>query len=327
MAAKIRLALVGTGKVSELHARAARRVPNLQLHGAWSQTQPNTRGFAERHGIIAYPSLEALLADDAVDAVAVLTPTPTHFGLGMKCLEAGKHLLLEKPVASAPEQFAALKQAARSAGKLCMPSHNYLYDPQLRNARRHVESGALGRVSSFWVLYNLQQEAGLVGPDILTKEVMIHHVYTMLHFVGRPKRVSAASTNVWFADGRSPDQTMAMLEHDNGVISNLWASFGATDHSSSPWHVLFKLIGTNGSFQRSWNDIYLRGQPVSGWEMGDYHDSFFNVQNHFVNHCLLGGGQPLSSLDDALDAWRIIDAIERSAASGERIEIGFEGAA
>lgn len=327
MSSTIRLALVGTGKVSDLHARAARRVPNVELRGAWSQTPENTRRFAERHDIVAYPTLGALLADDKVNAVAVLTPTPTHFRFGLQCLEAGKNVLLEKPIAGAPEQFAALKQAAAGAGKLCMPSHNYLYDPELRNAKRHLDAGELGRVSSFWILYNLQQEASLVGPDILTKEVMIHHVYTMLHFVGRPKRVSAASTNVWFEDGRSPDQTTAMLEHESGVITNLWASFGATDYSSNPWHVLFKLIGTNGSFQRSWNDIYLRGQPVSGWEMGDYHDSFFNVQNHFVNHCLLGGGEPLSTLDDALDAWRVIDAIERSAASGERIALDFAPAA
>ena len=323
MADRIRIALIGTGKVAELHARAARRVPNAELAGAWSQTASKAQDFAERHGIVFYRSLENLLSDGGVDAVAVLTTTPTHYDFARQCLEAGKHVLVEKPVAASPQQFESLQRAAAAAGRLCVPSHNYLYDPVLREAKRHVDDGELGRISSFWVIYNLQQTADLVGPDILTKEVMIHHVYTMLAFVGRPRRINAASTNVWFADGTSPDQTAAMIEHDNGVISNLWASFGATDYSSSPWTVLFKLIGTNGSFQRSWNDVYLGSQPVSGWEMGHYHDSFFHMQNHFVNQCLLAGRPPLSTLDDALDAWRVIDAIERSAASGERITLDF----
>jgi predicted dehydrogenase len=323
MTKRVRIALVGTGKVSELHARASRRVPNAQLVGVWSQTESNVQQFAERHNIVAFRSLEQLLSESSVDAVAVLTTTPTHYNFAIKCLEAGKHVLVEKPVAASQQQFETLRRTAVAVNRLCMPSHNYLYDPVLREAKQHVDDGELGRISSFWVIYNLQQTAELVGPDILTKEVMIHHVYTMLAFVGRPKRVSAASTNVWFADGISPDQTTAMIEHDSGVISNLWASFGATDYSSSPWTVIFKVIGTNGSFQRSWNDIYLRSQPVSGWEMGHYHDSFFHVQNHFVNHCLLAGEPPLSTLNDALDAWRIIEAIERSAASGERITLDF----
>src|SRR5688572_29764699 len=112
MTKRVRIALVGTGKVSELHARASRRVPNAQLVGVWSQTESNVQQFAERHNIVAFRSLEQLLSESSVDAVAVLTTTPTHYNFAIKCLEAGKHVLVEKPVAASQQQFETLRRTA-----------------------------------------------------------------------------------------------------------------------------------------------------------------------------------------------------------------------
>jgi predicted dehydrogenase len=99
MTREIRFAFIGTGGVAMLHAEAMRRVDNARLVGAWSPTPEHVAIFTTTQGIRAYRSLDELLDDRAIEAVAVLTAADSHFDLALKCLEAGKHVLVEKPVA------------------------------------------------------------------------------------------------------------------------------------------------------------------------------------------------------------------------------------
>jgi predicted dehydrogenase len=319
MTREIRFAFIGTGGVATLHAEAMRRVDNARLVGAWSPTPEHVAIFTTTQGIRAYRSLDELLDDRTIEAVAVLTAADSHLDFALKCLEAGKHVLVEKPVARSLEHIGKLKAAAGE--RLCVPSHNYIYDPRLREAKRRLEAGDFGRLSSVWMIYNQKHWKDWGSPDVLIRELMIHHAYFAIYFAGPPRAVSCSASNVFFSNGTFPDQAMAVVEHDGGVISNLWSSFGIDDFTSSPWTVFYKILGVDGGFQMSWNDSQFGSAKNPGWDKAAYHDSFYYVQDYFVNECLGKGRAPPSTMDDASEALRLTEAMMESIKRGVKVAL------
>jgi predicted dehydrogenase len=319
MAREIRFAFIGTGGVATLHAEAMRRLDNARLVGAWSPTPEHVAAFTNTYAIKAYRSLDELLDDRAIEAVAVLSSAESHFELGLRCLDAGKHILIEKPVAGSLEQIGKLKAAAGQ--RLCVPSHNYIYDPRLREAKRRLEAGDLGRLASVWMIYNQKHWKDWGSPSVLIQELMIHHAYVAIYFAGPPRAVSCTASNVFFSDSTFPDQAMAVIEHDGGIISNLWGSFGVDDFTSSPWTLFYKVLGLDGGFQMSWSDCQFGTARYPGWDKAAYRDSFYYVQEYFVDECLGKDRAPLSTMDDAAGALRVTEAMIESARSGARIAL------
>ena len=148
------VALVGTGGVAHMHAQGFAQHRNVSLVGAYSRSDEKRMGFAATYGMTPYDSIDALLADDKVDAVAILTPTPTHVDYALAAMEAGKHVLIEKPVARDTTELQKLIDAAAKADVVCMPNHNYIYSPEVQRARGYIEEGAFGKLSSLWMIYN-----------------------------------------------------------------------------------------------------------------------------------------------------------------------------
>src|SRR5262249_219666 len=159
-------------------------------------------------------------------------------------LEAGKHVLVEKPVARQVSEIQRLEQAARKAGRVCMPAHNYIYTPALERAKRLIGEGRLGKVGSLWGIYNIFHSAEIAknysGP---LREVCVHHSYSLLYLLGRPERLTATVSSVHYKELQQQDQVMIVAEMPGGAIANLWCSFSANDRANDPWTVLYKVIG------------------------------------------------------------------------------------
>ena len=94
---------------------------------------------------VSTDSLEDVLADSAVEAVAIATPAATHVDVGLACIEAGKHVMIEKPLALSSAEAEKLVAAARDADVVLMCDHTYCYTPAVRKIRALVREGALGR--------------------------------------------------------------------------------------------------------------------------------------------------------------------------------------
>ena len=317
------VALVGTGDVANLYAKAFTELPEVHYLGGFNRTADKVHAFAERHGGKAYESLDELLADEAVEAVAVTTTKENHVAPTLACLEAGKHVLLEKPVASTIAEVRALKAAADKAGRVCMPAHNYIYAPALRRAKQHLDAGDYGKVSGMWMMFNIQvgEDWGhAYGPVV--PELCIHHVYSTLHFLGRPSRVSAVGSNVHFETIDVADQTAIVCEFPSGAIANLWGCVAADDPTSDPWTVLYKILGTSGGFSFTWNESHFtHDKPIFG--IAPYADSFLYELEYFVNECIAKGARPLSTLDDAIDSLSVLDAVQESLGGGGLVEVDY----
>ena len=142
----LRFAIVGCGNISGPYGETAQAYPSVEIAGATDVDPALSAAFVERFGGVDYPSLEALLADPAVDAVVNLTSHGVHAQVTAAALEAGKHVHSEKPMASSYAEARALVDARRREGlRLSCSPITFMGDAQ-ETAWSLVDSGAIGTV-------------------------------------------------------------------------------------------------------------------------------------------------------------------------------------
>ncbi len=142
----IRAAVIGTGFIGTVHVQALRRL-GVQVVGVLGSSAERGSARAAEIGVHqAYPSLEALLADDSVDVVHVTSPNHAHFPQVMAILKAGKHVICEKPLAMTSHQSAEMVEMAAASGKVCAVCYNIRFYPLNQQAHGMVAQGELGRI-------------------------------------------------------------------------------------------------------------------------------------------------------------------------------------
>lgn len=304
--------MIGAGIVAELYAKAFERGVDATFAGVFDPDVDRAAAFVARLGGRVYPSRRDLLADGEIDAVLVLSPNAAHFEDSLAVLTAGRHAMVEKPIAESDAQIERLENAAAGAERVCMPAHNYIYMEPITRMRRLIGEGCFGTLASIWMMYNIfhSEELARRYGGVL-REVAVHHVYALLFLAGRPARVSAHKTRVHYETLHAEDQVILTCEMPNGALANLWVSFASSDPTSDPWTVYYKVLGTKGGATFSWNDALFEDDGGPAWGMTNYVDSFHAELSHFLSSITMGK-QPLSSLRDARDALAVIEAAERS---------------
>lgn len=309
------IAFAGAGIVSEMHGRGVRANPRAKLMGVYDPKTAKAKALTKKFGGGVYRSLDQLLNDPRVQAVHVLTPLRFHIHTALACLDAGKHVLIEKPVAQEVSELRKLQTAATQAGRICMPAHNYIYAPSIRRAKRLIEAGKLGDICGFWMIFNIyhtEQMAKRYGSVL--RETCVHHAYSLLHLLGRPSHVTAMVSHLHYKKLRYEDQACMMCQMPSGAIAHLWCSFAANDPTNDPWSVVYKILGTKGGVYYSWNEAQFQDDRGPAWGLPCYEDGFVGEIDHFVNRCILAGQPPLSTIQDAIDALKLIQTAERAVA-------------
>ena len=314
----ISLGLIGAGIVAAgPYRKALERLTTVKPQGVFDPDIEKASSLAKTLETKVYPDLNSLLEDPSIDAVAVLSPNHLHIEIALRSLEAGKHVIIEKPIAESVEEIDRLQTEATRAGKICMPAHNYIYNPSLIRAKRLISEGHLGAIASGWILYNIfhSEEIARRYGGVL-REVCVHHAYSLLFLLGRPAKVSAQVSRVHYQELICEDQAILTCTMPSGALVNLWASFAASDPTSDPWTVVYKILGTNGGIAYTWDDARYNDTRGPAWGIPNYLDGFYHELEYFANQAIANAEAPLSTLDDARDAIRIIEAAERSIATG-----------
>jgi 2-alkyl-3-oxoalkanoate reductase len=141
---RLRVGLVGAGYISEFHARAIQRVPNARIVGIADVLNSRATALAARFSVPkVFPTMEAMM-NEGVDVIHILTPPDTHASLAIAALKNGCHVLVEKPLASNPEEVDRISAAAAIAQKSVCVNHSMLYDRFVSKALNLVRSGAIG---------------------------------------------------------------------------------------------------------------------------------------------------------------------------------------
>ena len=148
MPSNIRVALIGAGYIASWHANALNMTQGAELVAVCDLSPAAANDLATAYGVQAFTAVEDLIAAEICDAVHILTPPPSHAALALTCLEAGFHVLVEKPFALNSADAAAVGAAAERAGRLAGVCHNFLGLPKYDRLKAAIEAGALGRVSA-----------------------------------------------------------------------------------------------------------------------------------------------------------------------------------
>lgn len=319
---EIGIGFIGAGDVSILHAEALRRCPRSKLVGVWNRTAAKADQRAAEFGCKRYDTPQELVSDPTVKAVFVLTNLETHLEYAQLAFNAGKHVLVEKPVATSVSEIEKIKEAAEKAGVVCMPGHNMIYEDSILRSKELVESGALGKIVSVYVMYNIHhaEEIAARYPGII-RQIGTHTSYTLLYLGGPPKKVSAMKAVLHYEKFTEEDIVMAILELENGALAHISASFAADDLSADPWTFMIKVIGTEATTRYTYQDWVEAKRGIAHSRVYTaYQGTIANEVKHFVDICR-HGGNPRSTLDDAMTAQKMIEAIEESVAENRTVTL------
>lgn len=144
------IGIIGCGKIAQVrHIPEYLENPNAEIRGYFDLNLQRSQELAEKFGGKAFASVEELLADPSIDAVSVCVANFAHAEMTIKALEAGKHVLCEKPMAVTLAECEAMVAAAKKAGKHLMIGHNQRLAKAHMVAKKMIEEGAIGRILTF----------------------------------------------------------------------------------------------------------------------------------------------------------------------------------
>eukprot|EP00931_Biecheleriopsis_adriatica_P039043 TRINITY_DN22322_c0_g1_i1.p1 TRINITY_DN22322_c0_g1~~TRINITY_DN22322_c0_g1_i1.p1 ORF type:complete len:345 (+),score=41.79 TRINITY_DN22322_c0_g1_i1:77-1111(+) len=330
---KYRIGFIGCGDISTLHFEGVRKCEGAELAGLWNYKSADSTaggvGFtvaqrASEYSCKVYGSCEELVADPDIDAVYVLTNMESHYKYVMMALKAGKHVMVEKPVAVTREEIREMGECANKQNLICMPGHNYIYEPQMFRIKELITDGSIGRLVQLYVFYNIKhpESVAKMYPGVI-RQIMTHHAYVTLYLTGEvPVSVSAMKATI--NDGSVPQENLAMvmMQMKSGAISVMQTSFANDDHTSEPWSFYVKVLGTEGGARYSYNDfIDYRKHIVHSHTYIAYPHTVRSVSDYFVNQCLRRSKPPLSSMEDAEKCLQILEAAEKSISEGVHVKL------
>jgi predicted dehydrogenase len=228
----MKVGIVGCGQIAAVHIPHIRAQPQATIVGVADPNTAQAQELARRFHIPhVYSTLAGLLDAQRPDVVHILTPPQTHATLAVEAMEAGCHVLVEKPMAVNLEAADAMEAVAQRRGvKLCV-DHNHLFDPAMARARGLVEQGAIGEV--VWVESfegfdqgnpnNPYVKPGSADhwvhqlPGGIFQNLAPHPAYLLLTFLGAPRRVQAVAQKTGRVPTAFADELRVLVTSDSGM--------------------------------------------------------------------------------------------------------------
>lgn len=330
---KLGVAIHGVGDVAYAHAASWLKNPHVEIVSVSSRQRASAQALADKFGLqCSLPErFEDILRDDRVQIVNISGPNQVHAEQAMAAAEAGRHILVEKPMVLSMEQNRALRDAVRKAGVRSIVSFVLRWNPMFESLRSLLAHHAIGDLIYAEVDYWHGLGPWYRGWPWASKTATggsanllggCHAVDALRWFVGQDvAEVSAVSNN---AKGlyEYDANVVAIAKFRNGVISKTSVLLDAV----MPYTFNVDLIGTEGALRdnRFWAPRLLPGQtqwtafPTITPDSGDVHHHPFDAQiNHFVD-CILNEVESHCNVEDAYKTHELCLAIDQSLAEGGR---------
>jgi predicted dehydrogenase len=220
--AVINLAVVGYGYWGPNIVRNVMERPELELWGLCELDPQRRAKFSNRYpGIRTSSSYDEVLADPTVDAVSIATPPATHYSLARQALLAGKHVLVEKPLATSTADAESLIRLAADTGLVLMPGHTFLYSPAVNRVRDMVESDELGEV---YFITSSRMNLGIYQAGGVINDLAPHDLSILLHWLDEPLVEVATSARSVLEPG-VPTTAFLTLTFASGTTANVQISW------------------------------------------------------------------------------------------------------
>ena len=196
--------------------------PEFELVALCERDEGRISDFEKRTpGIPCIRDYDAALADPAIEAVAIATPPHTHYELVRKALEAGKQVLVEKPLARTAGEAAELVALAEELGQVLMPGHTFLYSPSVNKVKSLIDEDVLGEI---YFATSSRMNLGLYQRDGVILDLAPHDLSILLYWLGKPLVEVSANGRSVFQEGVH-ETAFLTLRFEDGAQANVQVSW------------------------------------------------------------------------------------------------------
>lgn len=350
---KTKVALLGAGFIADIHMESYQRfVPEAEVVAVFARDPGRAEAFARRHGIPQwYSDLDAAIRDSGCEVVDIGLPNHLHHRAVLTAAAAGKHVIIEKPLAMNLEQADEMIAACASAGKRLMYAEELCFAPKYERVRRLVQEDAIGRI------YQMRQCERHSGPhsewfcDIersgggALMDMGCHGVAWFRWMLGgRPRAVSvqAHMQTGLIHGGRTlaEENSVCIVEFEGGAIGiaeNSWAKLGGMEDRVEVYGtggvVYADLFQGNSALtysEKGYGYAMEKAGSTQGWTFTIFEEAFNQGYpqelRHFIE-CVRTGAEPLVTGEDGRAVLEILCAAYESARTGQRVALPFNSRA
>lgn len=344
----LKIGVIGCGKITQVrHAPEYAENPECGLTAWYDALPERAQAMAEQYGGKAYASVDELL-NSGLDAVSVCVANSDHAGVTIRALEAGCHVLCEKPMATTLEDCLRMAEAAKKAGKRLLIGHNQRFARAHVEARRMIEAGEIGRVLAFHTMFGHPGPEGWTGQSnswFFDKSRAVFgamadlgiHKTDLIHFlIGEP--ITSVSAMLGTVDKTYPDDSpvsvddnaLCLYRTQSGVMGQMhvsWTNYGEENNST-------QIYGTKGVLRlyddpecslvlerRDGETTRLKlDELTSNKKQTSGQRTSTGVIDAFVR-AVVSGEPSVIDAEEALKAMRVIFAASRSAQEGQTLYV------
>jgi predicted dehydrogenase len=323
----LRVACVGMGWWSDVLADAIQRSDKLKILACYSRAEAKRDAFAAKYGCRAFASYEAILNESRIEAIINTTPNKAHLATTRAAAAAGKHVFLDKPIANTIADGRAIAETCRKAKVVLALGYQRRRESQFRWVRRQIDDGVFGRLVN--AECNISRDRlgkidlsswrytaeGMPGGVML--QIGIHYADVLEYLIGPVKAVSGRFAQL-VLPGDNPDVASLVLEHANGALSTLNASY-----ASASEYYLMNIYGKEAS---AYYDLHQglrflkRGSDAPDPVAYTKNDTFVEELEEFAT-AARGGKPPEMNGERATASLAVMRAGIVSAREGRRVEV------
>lgn len=326
-----RFALLGCGRIGRVHARNISTHPRASLSACFDVDPKANAEVAQAHGA-KVASVDAILADDKIDAVLVATSTATHADFIVKCVKAGKPVLCEKPIHLDIAAVDTAWNEIKDIKHFVMLGFNRRFDPSFKNAHDRVAAGEVGKLEQLVITSrdpNPPPASYVRASGGIFRDMTIHDFDMARHFAGDIVEVSAAGAvlvDPEIGDQGDVDAAMVVMRAASGALIHI----NNSRRCAYGYDQRLEAFGEKGMLQahnQHYNTVELWNaerthsrSPVLDFFQSRYVDAYRDEVHHFID-CLEKGVEPIVGFKEGREALRLADAATQSMISGRTVKI------
>ncbi|MDP4284147.1 MAG: Gfo/Idh/MocA family oxidoreductase [Bacteroidota bacterium] len=344
---KTKVAILGAGFISNIHLESYHRfVPEAEIVAVYARDINKAQAFAEKFNIPKwYDELDDIIKNSGCEIVDICLPNFLHFEATLKAVAAGKHIIIEKPLAVTIEEADEMIAACKKSGVKLMYAEELCFAPKYERVRQLVNEGAFGDI---YMLKQSEKHSGphsdwfydvnLAGGGVLMD--MGCHAFEWFRWMLKNAKVKSvyATMSTVLHNGRTKgeDNSIVIVEFENGVTAvaeNSWAKLGGMDDRSEVYGtegvVYADLFMGNAAISYSKNGYGYameKADTTAGWSFTVSEEVFNQGYPHELKHfieCVQQDKQPLVTGEDGRAVLEIIYAAYASAGEGKKIMLPF----
>lgn len=345
----VNFAVIGGGAIGIAHIRDLKAHPSVRVLALAETSKERGPAVAAEYGVPAWvPDYKELLARSDIDAVTIALPNYLHASVALEALQAGKHVLLEKPMATNADDALRLMQEAEKRGLKLMVGQNARFAPAVQTARRLVQEGVLGEIYHAKTAWTRRSGIPRIGSWFTQKkfagggsvyDIGVHGLDRCLHLMGEFDVVSVygqtysklgplgQGASTW---GHGDIDPNAIFDVDDLAVALLRLRSGRTVLLESSWAAHQEEADFNGT-QLFGTKAGLIFPPLRLFRPGSHGYSREEVEPtpsfvspnrmfHFAD-VVLGRAEPYVPVTESVAVQRVLDAIYTSAASGREVRL------